>query len=183
MTDSSEKRQETSKAIDDGELWSFLRSVLSQGGDIWLDHAARSYEQYSARLDAAARERVDALKALISPSHETSELQRALHVIDEAGKLSDWINRARPVVTDLMAAYERRIRTDCTPEQLAKEPWRCMEYIGAENLLRDQPIAVVELTAQKASEPPTHKLDTLSTCAPDCPACAYYRALSEGDQR
>lgn len=83
-------------------------------------------------------------------AHETSELQRALHVIDEAGKLSDWINRARPVVTDLMAAYERRIRTDCTPKELTKEPWRCMEYIGAEGLLRDQPIAVVELTAQKA---------------------------------
>jgi len=51
------------------------------------------------------------------PAQETSELSRALHTIDEAGKLSDWINRARPVVTDLMQAYERRIRTDCTPEQ------------------------------------------------------------------
>ena len=60
-----------------GELWSFLRSVLSQGGDIWLDHREKSYEQYSARLDAAARERVDALAKLIAPSGETPDAQDA----------------------------------------------------------------------------------------------------------
>ena len=48
--------------LDKGKLWSFLRTVLSQGGDIQLDYNAgkyHSYEEYSARLDGAARERAD----------------------------------------------------------------------------------------------------------------------------
>lgn len=74
------------------------------------------------------------------------KIERLRGALDEAGKLADWINRARPVVTELMRAYERRIRSDCTLETLAKKPWRCMEYIAAEDLLRDQPVAVVEIT-------------------------------------
>lgn len=42
----------------------------------------------------------------------------------------------RKALRDLMAAYERRVRSDCkTPEDLAKEPWRCAEYIAAEKAL------------------------------------------------
>ena len=44
--------------MNDGELWSFLRSVLAQGGDIRLDYQTgkyADYEEYSARLDDAAR--------------------------------------------------------------------------------------------------------------------------------
>lgn len=69
--------------MDKGELWSFLRAVLSQGRDIWLDHLRRDYEVYSARLDAAASERVDGLLAKLRPD-ETShcidciELKNAL---------------------------------------------------------------------------------------------------------
>jgi hypothetical protein len=55
------------RSMDKGELWSFLRSTLSQGGDIWIDHQTKGYEQYSARLDAAARERADTLVALMRP--------------------------------------------------------------------------------------------------------------------
>lgn len=45
--------------MDEGKLWSLIRSVLSQGGAIQLDRASMSsYEEYSARLDAAAAERV-----------------------------------------------------------------------------------------------------------------------------
>ena len=87
------------------------------------------------------------------PSDETSELSRALHVIDEAGKLSDWINRARPVITELMEAYARLVRSHSgmgAMELAEVQPWRCMEYIGAEQLLRDQPVAVVEIPAVKA---------------------------------
>lgn len=49
-----------------GKAWSFLRRVLSQGGDIQLDsvNMGRSYEEQSARLDEAARERVPELLAL-----------------------------------------------------------------------------------------------------------------------
>ncbi len=95
------------------------------------------------------------------PSDETSELSRALHVIDEAGKLSDWINRARPVITELMEAYARLVRSHSgmgAMELAEVQPWRCMEYIGAEELLRAQPVAIVEITTEKATAPPSSTL-------------------------
>lgn len=48
--------------MTDGELWSFFRSVLGQGMAIQQDYASGkypSYEHLSARLDTAARERVE----------------------------------------------------------------------------------------------------------------------------
>ena len=62
--------------LDDGKLWSFLRSVLSQGGCIWADHQKSSAELYSARLDAAAIERATELRAMLSaeaPAAASSE--------------------------------------------------------------------------------------------------------------
>lgn len=50
--------------MGDGELWSFLRSVLEQGASIQMDNAAGkypTYEHYAARMDEAARERADKL--------------------------------------------------------------------------------------------------------------------------
>ena len=55
--------------IDDGELWSFIRRLMSQGKDIHLDHVERTYEEYSARLDCAALERLSELKALIAAAN------------------------------------------------------------------------------------------------------------------
>ena len=52
--------------LDDGKLWSFLRSVLSQGGCIWADYQKSSSELYSARLDAAAAERATELRAMLA---------------------------------------------------------------------------------------------------------------------
>jgi hypothetical protein len=52
-----------------GELWSFLRRVLSQGTDIQKDYSNgkyKSYEHFAIRLDAAARERVEELQALLA---------------------------------------------------------------------------------------------------------------------
>lgn len=49
--------------------WSFLRSVLSQGASIQQDYVAgthKGYEEYSARLDAAARERAEEIEAVLS---------------------------------------------------------------------------------------------------------------------
>lgn len=67
-----------------------------------------------------------------------SKLREANRVIDAAGALSDWINRAKPAIRELLMAYQRRIRSDCTtPEQLAAEPWRCSEYIIAEAILNE----------------------------------------------
>ena len=59
--------------IDSGELWSFMRKVLSQGGDIWLDHREKSHEHYAIRLDAAARERADELEKLCCASEPGAE--------------------------------------------------------------------------------------------------------------
>lgn len=48
--------------MNNGELWSFFRGLISQGTYIQMDYAAgrfKCYEEFSARLDEAARERVD----------------------------------------------------------------------------------------------------------------------------
>ena len=42
--------------------WAFLRHALQLGEAIARDHADRGYEQYSARLDAVARELAAELK-------------------------------------------------------------------------------------------------------------------------
>ena len=50
--------------LGEGELWSWVRSVMSQGADIRCDYdqgAHKGYEAYSARLDAAAAERAQEL--------------------------------------------------------------------------------------------------------------------------
>lgn len=54
---------------DEGRLWSFCRKLLDQGGAISRDYIAGqygTYEEYSARLDEAARERGDELTAMLS---------------------------------------------------------------------------------------------------------------------
>jgi len=53
------------RVSDDGEIWSAIRTLLSQGGDIQMDYQAgkyKSYEEYAARLDGAARERIEWLR-------------------------------------------------------------------------------------------------------------------------
>jgi hypothetical protein len=54
------------KPMTEGELWSWVRSVMSQGADIRLDYdhgTHKTYEHYSMRLDVAAAERADELWA------------------------------------------------------------------------------------------------------------------------
>lgn len=52
-------------------------------------------------------------------------------------KPSEKIAALRAALKGMMAAYERRIRSDCkTPEDLEKEPWRCAEYIAAAEALK-----------------------------------------------
>ncbi len=64
-----------------GELWSFLRRVLMQGGDIWLDHRKKSSTEYHIRLDGAARERADELLTLL-PVVETTPVRGCIHGSD-----------------------------------------------------------------------------------------------------
>ena len=69
-------RLATGEAMTEGELWSWVRSVMSQGADIRTDYdmgAHKGYEAYSARLDAAAAERAQELLArLKTPNAELS---------------------------------------------------------------------------------------------------------------
>jgi hypothetical protein len=58
--------EEIKTYADDGELWSWVRRVMSQGGTIHQDHQHKTYEQYSARLDAAAAERAEELAAKVA---------------------------------------------------------------------------------------------------------------------
>lgn len=68
------------KSLDEGELWSWVRSVMSQGADIRCDYdqgVHKGYEAYSARLDAAAAERAEELWArLKTPNVEVTGNQR-----------------------------------------------------------------------------------------------------------
>lgn len=44
--------------------------------------------------------------------------------------------RLSEALRQMMLAYERRIRSDCsTPEQLAAKPWECGEFIYAQRAL------------------------------------------------
>lgn len=61
--------QQEQKALPEGDLWSFIRRVMVQGGSQQQDYAAgkyADYEELSARMDAAARERLPELLALLS---------------------------------------------------------------------------------------------------------------------
>lgn len=66
--------------------WSFLRSVLAQGTDIQKDYTAgkySSYEEFAARLDSAAHERLESLapsatEAAVSNFAISDELFRLL---------------------------------------------------------------------------------------------------------
>lgn len=49
--------------------WAFLRDVLIRGRYIAQDYDGESYERYSARLDAAARELADRLRPHLAEQH------------------------------------------------------------------------------------------------------------------
>ena len=54
-----------------------------------------------------------------------------------AVKLTIALERGFFVLAEMMQAYERRIRSDCTSqEQIDKRPWECAEYVAAADYLR-----------------------------------------------
>ena len=64
------------KALNEGELWSWVRSVLSRGADIRGDYdmgTHKGYEAYSARLDAAAAELAQELWARLKTPNAQHE--------------------------------------------------------------------------------------------------------------
>ena len=46
------------------------------------------------------------------------------------------IGRGCYCLVQMMQAYERRIRSQCSPEELEKRPWECMEYVAAADYLK-----------------------------------------------
>lgn len=70
MTDPAKEKMNA-----EGDLWSWLRNVLQQGGAIWQDYVDDDYEKYSARLDEAARERLDELGQRLATFDELRRLQ------------------------------------------------------------------------------------------------------------
>ena len=51
--------------LDDGQIWGAIRTLMEHGASIMQDYQAgnhKGYEEFSARMDAAARERIDWLK-------------------------------------------------------------------------------------------------------------------------
>ncbi len=73
--------------LTEGGMWSFLRSVMSQGVDIRMDYEQGThagYEAYSARLDAAAAERAQGLHAeflAYAAAREAAERERVRGVL------------------------------------------------------------------------------------------------------
>ena len=55
--------------MNDGEIWAFLRRVLAQGAAINQGHLSGlkwpDFEEYSRKLDDAARERTEELARII----------------------------------------------------------------------------------------------------------------------
>ena len=108
--------------------------------DAWWNDDAYGCLRYSDpvqfdRLRQAFNAGVAAARAAPEPDGMQVALDRACHTIME-----------------LMQAYERRIRSDCTtPEQLAAKPWECAEYIRGARYLkavwkdgRAQPFAALD---------------------------------------
>lgn len=78
--------------LDRGELWSWCRSLLSQGVDIHMDNST-SHAAYSARLDVAARERADELAAAITAdtaaTRDAERIKEAYQWLSELSRAAD----------------------------------------------------------------------------------------------
>jgi hypothetical protein len=83
-------------SIPDGELWSLVRSLISQGTYIQMDATAGKYkhsEEFFARIDEAARERAEEILTKYSaPEPATEHPPQLMAVVD---KWQDLANRWR----------------------------------------------------------------------------------------
>jgi len=110
----------------------------SRESGCWCDehgHPCKACERHQeqAELIAELKEELDALKTLnILMSEMRNSAEREVVTL-------------RTALEGLMLAYERRIRSNCTPEQLEQKPWRVAEYcIAEEALTNKEPLAKVE---------------------------------------
>lgn len=145
-----------------GECWSdwdadvrrrlgeeLAKLVSSETTTIW-EQAAKRCGWWLLKRSASFRDQMvedERLCAFKDGWHAgRASAQSANALLDESGKFFDWGNAASVALKNLLDAYERRIRTDCTPEQLALKPWECMEFIEARRILDAKPNWVFTLS-------------------------------------
>ena len=93
-----------------------------------------------------------------TPEYDALKRQKGEIIAAEAKAhdRSDEVVELRRALRNMADAYQRLIRTNCTPEMIAQEPWRCMEYIEAERLCKRSfklQIDLETLKRQIAAEP------------------------------
>jgi hypothetical protein len=99
---------------------------------------------------------------IVMPDVESGKLMdAAASAIEYARQVADasvdvQFERGCYVLMEMMKAYERRIRSDCTTqEQLDAKPWECSEYItAARYLVKFWP----PYSSTRAAEPPSAEL-------------------------
>jgi hypothetical protein len=68
---------------NDGDIWSLIRDIMSQGATIHQDYINgnyRNYEEYSARLDAASSARIEEVKHLFNPKPTEGQTCEIIHL-------------------------------------------------------------------------------------------------------
>jgi hypothetical protein len=70
-----------------------------------------------------------------APGADAGETPQALTAAIMQADRETWLEQA---LRDLMTAYERRVRSSCTPADIDKQPWRCDEFVAAEDVLRQR---------------------------------------------
>lgn len=90
---------------------------------------------------------------MVGTPAEVSTPERTLWKLNEAMRESaeKEVTTLTTCLRDLMLAYERRIRSACTPEQLKLKPWRVAEYVAAEMALDTSPEPVASTPADKCA--------------------------------
>ena len=82
-----------------------------------------------------------ALRAIVAALQaQQPGAQAVAWALEQGGILADWCNTAGDALRSLMGAYERRVRSACTSSaDLDARPWRCAEYVQAEDALAIKP--------------------------------------------
>lgn len=125
-----------------------------------IPSGAKSLAEYEAALDHIASRLQAQQPARISREWAKNAAERELEVgidfdagveqqpgaqavawaLEQGGILADWCNTAGDALRSLMGAYERRVRSACASSaDLDARPWRCAEYVQAEDALAIKP--------------------------------------------
>ena len=78
--------------------------------------------------------RKDAEEAIIEGRRIAPQV--VIGLLDEIAGLIALKLEMRAALRNMADAYVRKMKSGLTPEEIAKEPWRCAEYIEAERLCK-----------------------------------------------